>query len=72
MENGKGVTCIYYHRCIMIASLLSSQLAKRLVSELPSCLSVGIYLTQVVGQQNTYDMIQNLNKVGGSELVYIP
>jgi hypothetical protein len=57
MEEGKAITCINHHRCIMVTGLLSPQLTKRLVSKLPSCLSVGVYLTQAVGQKNTYHMI---------------
>jgi hypothetical protein len=54
---------------IMTSGLLSCQLSQCLLGKLLSLSGVGVYLTQIVGQQNTDDMIQNLNQVGGSELV---
>ncbi len=46
----------------MISGLLSCQLSQRLSGKLLSFSSVGVYLTQIVGQQNTDDMIKNLNQ----------
>ena len=65
-------SCIHHHRYIMIPGLLPSQLAQCLVSKLLSCASIGVYLTQIIGQKNTYHMVNNLNQACRGELIYIP
>ena len=56
----------------MISGLLSHQLSQRLFGKLLSFSSVGVYLTQIVRQQNTDDMIQNLDQIGRCEFSHIP